>query len=153
MEGVFAVFADPHSILLSRPPPPPLSFSLPSCDSSSLGQGTCLGHELILALGAAEDGPTLLSNPFNSENLSLPLIPTPAAATSRLYGSAPANVMAILEGKTGQNVTFNMHQQGVEPSSFAATPSLIANFRVLSTNVDRDGKPFVTNAEGINWPI
>lgn len=47
----------------------------------------------------------------------------------------------------------NNHQQGVAPEDFAAAPSLAGRFKVLSTNVDRGGRPFVSSLEGDSLPI
>lgn len=106
--------------------------------------GTCQGHELVSFLASNQNMSTLTGG-FDSENLTLPLNFTPAAATSRLYGSMPANVLSIF---ANEPVTMNNHQMGVAPEDFAAAPSLSSRFTVLATNVDRVGKPFVSSMEG-----
>lgn len=112
--------------------------------------GTCLGHELLLTLAAGAD-PNLLSSPFDSENISWPLIPTPVARNeSRLWGSAPPDVWQYL---TTEYITMNSHQAGVAPSDFAANPTLVKAMKVLSVGYDRGGKPFVSSAEGLTLPL
>lgn len=106
--------------------------------------GTCQGHELISFLGSNQNMSTLTGG-FDSENLTIPLNLTTAAATSRLYGSMPANVLSIF---ANEPVTMNNHQMGVTPEDFAAAPALADRFAVLATNVDRVGKQFVSSMEG-----
>jgi gamma-glutamyl hydrolase len=108
--------------------------------------GTCQGHELVsfLAAGANE---TVLSSGFDSENYTIPLTFTSDAQSSRLYGPLGEEVMNIF---ATQPVTMNNHQMGVAPSDVPKFPSLNSRFTVLSTNVDREGKPFVSSMEGKN---
>lgn len=108
--------------------------------------GTCQGHELVSFLGSNMNMSTLTGG-FDSENLTIPLNFTNAAATSRLYGSMPANVLSIF---ANEPVTMNNHQMGVTPEDFAAAPALASRFTVLATNMDRVGKEFVSSMEGRN---
>jgi gamma-glutamyl hydrolase len=112
--------------------------------------GTCLGHELLLTLAAGAD-PNLLTSPFDSENISWPLFPTPVARNaSRLWGGAPPDVWEYL---TTEDVTMNSHQAGVSPNDFAGNPTLMSTMKVLSVGYDRGGKPFVSSAEGLSLPL
>ena len=52
-----------------------------------------------------------------------------------------------------ENVTMNNHQSGVSPTTFTTNSALASFYRVLSTNVDRKGKPFVSSIEGIKYPV
>lgn len=108
--------------------------------------GTCLGHELISFLASNLNMSTVTSG-FDSENLTLPLTFTGAAATSRMYGLLPANINSIF---SSQAVTMNNHQSGVTPANFALAPSLANRFTILSTNQDRNGVTFVSSSEGQN---
>lgn len=109
--------------------------------------GTCLGHELTLSLAAMNA--TVLSCGFDSENISLPLQLEPAAATSRLYSTLPADAVEILQT---QAVTLNAHGCGIAPADFARFPSVTQRYRILGIGYDRGGKPFVSTAEAINAP-
>jgi gamma-glutamyl hydrolase len=96
---------------------------------------------------AAGPDPTVLTGGFDSENITMPLNLLSAAAGSRLYGSGPfaSTLQSIL---SSEPVTMNNHEQGVTPDNFAARPMLSTRFTALSTNVDRNGKPFVSSMEG-----
>jgi len=107
--------------------------------------GTCMGMQVLSVLGAA-DGRVLLSNAYDAESMLLPLTTTPAAQTSRLLceGCLPAPARDALATK---NITVNLHHDGVAPSSFAAGSRLGGAFKVLSTNLDRKEKEFVSTIE------
>ena len=119
--------------------------------------GTCMGMQVLSILGA-NDPAVLLSHAYSSEGQLLPLSLTPAAASSRLLcDSCLRNgAKAIL---TTQNVTVNLHHDGVPPSAFAPGSALAAAFTILSTNVDTQGKAFVSTIEhasgapiwGVQW--
>ena len=53
----------------------------------------------------------------------------------------------------GENVTTNLHHDGVRPASFIENSGLAATFNVLSTNVDRKGRAFVSTIEGREAPL
>lgn len=110
--------------------------------------GTCLGFETISILTANTSD--VLSSGFDSENLPLALTMTPAAPISRLYGSAPDAVYKTLSSEA---CTMNNHQSGVTPASFAANQRLKAFYNILSTNVDREGREFISSIEGIKYPV
>lgn len=76
--------------------------------------GTCMGFQLLSIL-AANDSSVLEHNAFDSEDISLPLELTAAAKDSPLLAKAPARILAIL---TQQNVTNNLHHDGVAPATF-----------------------------------
>ena len=44
-------------------------------------------------------------------------------------------------------LALNNHHKGVAPDDFARSPALVKTFDVLSTNVDANGKAFVSSAE------
>lgn len=110
--------------------------------------GTCLGHELMLVLASGPNS-SVLSGPFDAEDLMLPLVGAPAAKSSRLWGGAPADTWAWL---TSENITANFHTQGVTPEDFAGS-TLARDFDVLSTNVDRAGRAFVSSTEHKSAPL
>jgi len=47
----------------------------------------------------------------------------------------------------------NLHHDGVDPSSYTNNAALKATYSLLSTNLDRKGKPFGSTFEGINLPF
>ena len=106
--------------------------------------GTCLGHEMTLT-HAANDSRTIDKFGYVAENVSYPISLTASGAASRLWGSAPAEV---LEAITQWNVTINLHEYGISSADFNASPAaqLLA---ILSTNVDANGKEFVSSTEGL----
>lgn len=52
-----------------------------------------------------------------------------------------------------QPVTFNAHHAGIETTKFFKTESLSSFYRVTSTNVDRNGREFVSTMEAYKYPF
>ena len=113
--------------------------------------GTCMGLQTLSIL-VAEDASVLLSNAFDAESLMLPLDLTPAAKTSRFL-AASAVPPAVRASLTTRNVTTNLHHDGVAPATFVTNHNLASFFDVLSTNVDRKGRAFVSTIEGKTVPV
>jgi gamma-glutamyl hydrolase len=113
--------------------------------------GTCLGFEWLL-MCTTRDANILDPNiaNFDSFNYSIPLAFTPHPEKSKLFGAAPRGVIDIL---ATQNVTFNSHLEGIYPEHFLRTEALHSFYRILSTNVDRKGRPFVSTMEAREYPI
>jgi len=113
--------------------------------------GTCLGFQAICR--AASNDPTILQT-FDSENYTIPLNFTPMAAHSRIFDEhrfpGSGNVMNLLSTLP---ITMNNHMEGVTPTDFASHPQLNSVFDVLATNVDRNGKAFVSLIEAKQLPI
>ena len=101
----------------------------------------------ILASGTTD---ILELDAFDSEGISWPLNFTAAAKSSVLYGSMPQSMYNNL---ATEPLTDNLHHDGVTPQAFAASKPLTAAFTMLSTNVDRKGKPFVSSMEAKALPI
>ena len=104
--------------------------------------GTCLGFEWLME---AVGGPAVVTDGFDASNVSLPLALTPAATTSQLYGGAAK--AALRASLASEALALNNHHKGVAPDDFARSPALAKTFDVLSTNVDANGKAFVSSAE------
>lgn len=68
----------------------------------------------------AANADVLSRNAFDSEDVSLALNFTPAAASSRLFGSIPKDVFAILGTEP---VTTNLHHDGVTPDAYEVHPA------------------------------
>jgi len=108
--------------------------------------GTCMGMQLLSIL-SAESQDVLSRYAFDSENLPLPLKFTFDAYTSFLFGSAPLDVINIF---ATEDVTMNLHHDGVTPEAYAKSQKMQNVFAVLSTNRDRLGKIFLSTIEGKN---
>jgi len=111
--------------------------------------GTCMGFQLMCILGA-NDTSVLASNAFDSYNLPIPLVPTEFTRGSRLLGHLPD---ALYAATMTQNITLNNHHDGVYPDVFAKSSRLSSMYTVLSTNIDRAGKPFISTIEGKTVPF
>ena len=110
--------------------------------------GTCLGFEWLLE--ATANSSTVLQKGFDAENITLPLnLTTIGAQGSRMLGSDAA-LLSMLQSEP---VTMNNHVAGIQPDALAANPTLASFFDVLSTNDDRQGRPFVSTIEGKTQPI
>eukprot|EP00551_Chaetoceros_affinis_P008791 CAMPEP_0203664426 /NCGR_PEP_ID=MMETSP0090-20130426/1834_1 /ASSEMBLY_ACC=CAM_ASM_001088 /TAXON_ID=426623 /ORGANISM="Chaetoceros affinis, Strain CCMP159" /LENGTH=404 /DNA_ID=CAMNT_0050527655 /DNA_START=76 /DNA_END=1290 /DNA_ORIENTATION=+ len=119
--------------------------------------GTCLGFEFLVMLVGGGEG--VLQNGFDSENITLPLIFPSKEDVLRSNGvysldSAlypPSTPMR--ETLVKVNITMNNHHQGITPSHFLQTPELTEFFHITSTNLDRQGRQFVSTIESKNYPI
>ena len=103
--------------------------------------GICLGFEVLHELTAEEK----LLTPFDAENYSMSVNFTPFAFQSRLYKSMSKELMKNLGV---ENITMNMHEMGISPNIYKKNEKVNKMFRVLSTNLDRQGKEFVSSIEG-----
>jgi len=110
-------------------------------------EGHCMGFEL-LSLITSQD-PNILSS-VDAEDITLPLNFTPKAFSSRWLSKAPKKILDIL---ANQSVTMNNHVECVTPSDFKANAYLPNFYSVLSTNVDRKEKEFISTMEGIKYPV
>ena len=92
----------------------------------------------------ATQAPGALQTGFDAENISMALSLTSEAASSYLLGGAYQS--KLRSDLATQPLAMNNHYRGIEPSNFAADRRL-ALFDVLSTNHDRQGRPFVSTIE------
>lgn len=110
--------------------------------------GTCMGSQLLAILAAA-DSSVLTTNAFDSENLALALDYTEQASSSRLMNPSQREVQWM--GK--ENITANLHHDGLEPRVWNNNTKLTSFYRILSTNRDRKGREFISSYEAIDYPI
>lgn len=110
--------------------------------------GTCQGFQMLCMLAAGTD--VLQRFAYDSDGISLALDLTTAANTSRMFGTMPARILSIL---TTENVTSNLHHDGVSPADFQASVPLSSFMNLLSVNVDLKGKAFVSSMEAFKYPI
>eukprot|EP00300_Choanocystis_sp_HF-7_P009446 c16437_g1_i4.p1 GENE.c16437_g1_i4~~c16437_g1_i4.p1 ORF type:complete len:187 (+),score=42.07 c16437_g1_i4:270-830(+) len=108
-----------------------------------------MGFQLLTVVTARDSG-VLLSNAFDSEDLANSLDFTNLAPLSRVYGSLPP---ALFEKVAEDNLTVNFHHDGILPASFQSNTYLSETFNVLSTNVDRVNKQYVSSIEGKTLPF
>lgn len=114
--------------------------------------GTCMGLQTLSIL-VAGDPAVLESNAFvGVDPAMLPLYFTAKADSSRLLGKA-STPTAIRQTLMSQNVTTNLHHDGVSPQTYTTNSQLSSFFKVLSTNVDVNNRPFVSTIEAISRPI
>ncbi len=114
--------------------------------------GTCQGFQ-ILSLLTSMNQSIMQYNAFDSENYSLPLdITQDGHHSSRLFSAnfAPSEIVNIL---MTENVTLNLHHDGVTPDAFYQDPKLPLFYVLASTNADRVGKLFVSTIEACGYPI
>jgi len=113
--------------------------------------GTCMGFQLLCILGA-NDTNVLAGGVFDSYNYPIPLAPTPLLRSSRMF--SPQYVPdELYSAAITQNITMNNHHDGVFPDTWARYPSLSSMYNVLSNNVDRAGKPFISTMEAVKLPF
>jgi len=108
--------------------------------------GTCQGFEQLLIMTSGNS--SILEN-FNSYGISLPLKFTAKAKDSLIFRELPQNLWGIYETEP---VCENLHHLGISPESFLAS-NLSTFYDILSTNIDRDGKEFVSVIESLKYPI
>ena len=108
--------------------------------------GTCLGFEWINMLVSNDDN---ILDDFDAENISLALNFSDDfdVSSSRMFKDDLVRKIASTEP-----VTMNNHHQGVTPEAFNANDNLHSQFNLLSTNVDVNGKEFVSSIEAKDKP-
>jgi len=111
--------------------------------------GTCLGFQLISVLVGNE---SVLTGGFDSENYAIPLTFVINATDSRLFN--PDNCpQDVYEALGTQAITMNNHQDGVTPDAFYASAAMTSFYRLVSTNLDRKGREFVSTIEAYDVPV
>jgi len=111
--------------------------------------GTCQGFQL-LSIITSQNESVDQRYAFHSENLPLPLWFTDGALKSRMFGSASAEVYNTF---ANENVTINLHHDGVAPEEFFHNPRLAQFYNLLSFNADRNEKLFASAFESKTAPI
>jgi len=110
--------------------------------------GTCQGHEELLILAA--NSTSVLDHDFLSDDVSLPLKLASYVDESRLFKAMPKNLKTIA---STQDVTYNHHKGGITPNKFDGSKKLSDFYLPLSTNVDKNGKTFISTMEGKKYPF
>ncbi|XP_055844402.1 gamma-glutamyl hydrolase A [Episyrphus balteatus] len=108
--------------------------------------GVCLGFELIAYI---ESNRTEHRAICSSNRQPLPLEFVEGYNTSRLFGSAPTEVISMLKKK---NVTANFHQFCITKKIFHEY-GFDKNYNILSINHDWDGFEFISSIEHKRYPF
>ena len=114
--------------------------------------GTCQGMQVISLL-ESQNASVMSYGAFDSEGLSLPLeITWDGHHSTRLFSAntAPADIVQTF---MSENVTLNLHHDGVTPDAFEASSRLSTNYVLASINADRKGSYFVSTMEACNYPV
>lgn len=107
--------------------------------------GTCQGFQVLNVLAAASKDVMCLQC-FDSEDISLPLNFSRASPYSIYAQLSKSSLRALSHAP----VTMNFHHDGVEPALYgpdSSFPELPRFFRLLSTNLDRKGRAFVSSVQ------
>ena len=104
--------------------------------------GICRGAQMIMQITTEE---RLLKN-TDSSHLSLPITLTKDAKHSQLFGHASKELLSVIEKKP---ISFHAHVNSILYETFQQHPELQKQFRVISTNFDRQGIKFISTYEGI----
>ncbi len=108
--------------------------------------GTCQGFQLLNVL-ASKSPAVMCLNCYDAEDISWPLNFT-SSAPSSIFGSLSVSSYRAFASAA---ITMNFHHDGVEPKQYARGapfPQLAQFFDLLSTNVDRKGRSFVSSIQG-----
>ncbi|KAJ1529678.1 hypothetical protein ONE63_006434 [Megalurothrips usitatus] len=107
--------------------------------------GTCQGFELLAYLGANHTNPLTDCKSFNVD-LALEFLPV--YKKSKLFGSAPSDVLELLSSKP---VTTNFHRFCLTQENVTRFMGDI-NWRLISLNNDSDGLTYVSSMESRTYP-
>uniref|UniRef100_UPI00398ED130 gamma-glutamyl hydrolase-like n=1 Tax=Pristiophorus japonicus TaxID=55135 RepID=UPI00398ED130 len=108
--------------------------------------GTCLGHQVLTALTAGEN---LLSR-TDTSNVALTLDFTDETKSSQIFKDFSPEMMKVLSEKP---LTGHFHKFSVTVQAFETNEKLRSFYRLVSTNRDRQGVPFVSTIEALVYPI
>jgi gamma-glutamyl hydrolase len=109
--------------------------------------GTCQGFEQMAIMASGDEH--ILSH-FEAENMTLALSFTPVAQHSRLFGSMDKRIVEIFRT---QPIAQNLHELGLSPVSYNQHERMRTTWDVLSVNLDREGKAFVSSMESKRYPF
>mmetsp|Transcript_21352 Transcript_21352/g.32545 ORF Transcript_21352/g.32545 Transcript_21352/m.32545 type:complete len:366 (-) Transcript_21352:50-1147(-) len=111
--------------------------------------GTCLGFEWMLKFEADQSNKVVQAG-FDSHDVSLPLEFTDyGLQKSRMF----QNERYYSDIAQQYNVTYNSHYKGTTPDALRADEGVDSMFEIISTNVDANGKEFVSTIEAKDYPF
>lgn len=109
-----------------------------------------MGFQTLSVLQGGSD--VLESGVFDSDPLMLPLENVTKGA-SRMFRALDDINPRVFDWITTENITVNLHKDGVSPRAFVDNQQLSEFYDVLSTNRDRNGRPFVSSMEAKSVPV
>jgi len=110
--------------------------------------GTCLGFEFLIELAGAP-----LDHGYQTNNMSLPLIYTQAAASSRMLDVLNDDLLKMLADPE-KTSAYNYHSAGIDMANWGKYAELDATFQVLATSVDPvTQREFVAVFESPKYPF
>lgn len=98
-----------------------------------------------MEMTSRDDG--ILERDFDAYNVSLPIH---LVQKGRLFKDASADLMNMF---TKDNVMLHNHHQGISSVQFRRNSYLNEFYRILSTNVDKANREFVSSMEGNYFPF
>ncbi|KAH9503963.1 hypothetical protein Btru_067462 [Bulinus truncatus] len=108
--------------------------------------GTCLGFQLLTALTSSKD----YLQRTDTNNMTMTLNFSKDFQNSKLFKDMPQELITILKSEP---VTQNEHNWSMLLKDFYNLKPLSNFYKVLSTNIGRDGVEFVSTFEAINYPF
>ncbi|KAG2378683.1 hypothetical protein C9374_007831 [Naegleria lovaniensis] len=120
--------------------------------------GTCLGMQ-SLSLILAND-PSVMESGFDSENMAIPLDFTmnnqELLYNTRMFSLEYAplgDMLNLIQTLRTKNVTFNAHKDGIPMDNWLGNEQLRKHVKLLSTNLDRNGRKYASLFEHESYPI
>eukprot|EP00794_Sanderia_malayensis_P000352 gene352-985_t len=109
--------------------------------------GTCLGFEALLVVNGEGIG---ILDSADSLNVARPIELTESGRDSRMFRDASAELMDAYEKLP---ITYNNHCKCVTVEKFTSCSKLVEEYHIISCNVDRINKKFVSAVEARNYPF
>ncbi|KAJ8037221.1 Gamma-glutamyl hydrolase A [Holothuria leucospilota] len=108
--------------------------------------GTCQGFELMVSLAAGKD----VLAPLKSYNKNLNVTFTKGYSHSKMMSGASKEVLDALRTKA---VTYNGHKFSLTPTNYTKSATLHAQYDVLATSVNEEGREFIALIEAKDYPF
>lgn len=115
--------------------------------------GACMGFQQMLIVGDGNDNQNLLDKFDSFKNLMIPLDFTEEAKDTKLYIYLKRYKPKTLDMLGNTDITLNNHLMGLSPHKFYQSKNLPNEYRIISTNKDRQNKEFISTIESIKYPF
>lgn len=110
--------------------------------------GTCQGMELFHILAAQQSNDSRILQSFDAWDMSIPVQFT--GQENRMFGTQQQQIVQDLQNLP---ITMHYHHLGTNPATYTEFPALQKFFTIIATDLDRQGKPFVSIMEAKTLPI